>query len=81
MAVADRKITGPGCRMPSPILISELLDLPLSDSASLNKIPHNACANASLCDITRSHGLFIQKVEPLTLKSPNLANETAPFPR
>jgi hypothetical protein len=35
-------VTGPGCRMPSPRLRFELLDLPLFDSETLSEVPHNA---------------------------------------
>ncbi len=39
-------VTGPGWRMPSETLTFELRDLPLFDSASLSKVPHNACFDA-----------------------------------
>jgi hypothetical protein len=39
-------VTGPGWRMPAPLLRFELLDLPLFDSVSLSEVPHNACSDA-----------------------------------
>jgi hypothetical protein len=39
-------VTGLGWRMPSETLTFELRDLPLFDSASLSKVPHNACSDA-----------------------------------
>jgi hypothetical protein len=54
-------ITGPGCRMPSPRLIFELLDLPLFDSDSLSEIPHNARSDAiALRDYLFAQGLYLE---------------------
>ncbi len=44
-------VTGAGCRMPSPRLGFELLDLPPFDSEMLSSVPHNVprcCCTASL---------------------------------
>jgi hypothetical protein len=40
-------ITGPGARIPTETLVFELLDLPLFDSATSSKVPHNACHDAA----------------------------------
>jgi hypothetical protein len=40
-------VTAPGARIPSERLVFELLDLPLFDSETLSKVPHNACHDAA----------------------------------
>ena len=58
-------ITGPGCRMPSPRLIFELLDLPLFDSESLSNTPHNARSDAvALRDYLFAQGLYAEARRP-----------------
>lgn len=51
-------VTGPGYRLASPRVIFELLDLPLFDSETLSKVPHNACHDATA--LRR----YVQTVEP-----------------
>ncbi len=40
-------ITGPGWRLPSERLVFELVDVPLFDSETASKVPHNACSDAT----------------------------------